>query len=170
MIGTNSSEVRGREMLYLHDVWVNWFEGEENGYNVCHFYEWRKDDTIELLDQVPLLKVDATLYHYIENELLELPQQLLEDVHHKAYIRKNHERLQQEYCFVVTDGRGIIAVDTIGYNVPIRKSRLIPRQEQMVYEMVENVQAEKYKFQMEETEKRTSYFITITSYYERINP
>ena len=24
-------------MLYLHDVWVNWFEGEENGYNVCHF-------------------------------------------------------------------------------------------------------------------------------------
>ena len=55
-------------MLYLHDVWVNWFEGEENGYNVCHFYEWRKDDTIELLDQVPLLKVDSTLYHYIENE------------------------------------------------------------------------------------------------------
>ncbi len=49
-------------------------KGEENGYNVCHFYEWRKDDTIELLDQVPLLKVDATLYHYIENELLELPQ------------------------------------------------------------------------------------------------
>ena len=92
-------------MLYLHDVWVNWFEGEENGYNVCHFYEWRKDDTIELLDQVPLLKVDATLYHYIENELLGLPQKMLEDVHHKAYIRKNHERLQQEYCFVVTDGK-----------------------------------------------------------------
>ena len=46
---------------------------------------------------------------------------MLEDVHHKAYIRKNHERLQQEYCFVVTDGKGIIAIDTIGYNVPIRK-------------------------------------------------
>ncbi len=37
---------------------------------------------------------------------------MLEDVHHKAYIRKNHERLQQEYCFVVTDGKGIIAIDT----------------------------------------------------------
>lgn len=24
-------------MLYLHDVWVNWFEGEENGYSVCYF-------------------------------------------------------------------------------------------------------------------------------------
>lgn len=34
-------------MLFLHDVWVNWFEGEENGYNVCHFHEWRKEDTVE---------------------------------------------------------------------------------------------------------------------------
>ncbi|HEX6923002.1 MAG TPA: DUF3603 domain-containing protein, partial [Bacillales bacterium] len=31
-------------MQYLGDVWVNWFEGEENGYNVCDFHEWRKDD------------------------------------------------------------------------------------------------------------------------------
>ena len=50
-------------MMYLHDVWVNWFEGEENGYNVCYFHEWRKDDSVELLDQVPLLKIDPVLYY-----------------------------------------------------------------------------------------------------------
>ncbi|KMJ57817.1 hypothetical protein AB685_13305 [Bacillus sp. LL01] len=133
-------------MLYLHDVWVNWFEGEENGYNVCHFHEWRKDDSVELLDQVPLLKVDSVLFHYIENDLQELPPSLLEDIFQKSYIRKNHERIQLDYCFVVTDGQGIIAVDTIGYNIPIRKSRLIPRQEQLVYDMVENHDYEKYSF------------------------
>ena len=125
-------------MLYLHDVWVNWFEGEENGYNVCHFHEWRKDDGVELLDQAPLLKVEPILFHYIENDLSELPQQLLDDIFQKAYLRKNHERVQLEYCFVVTDGVGILAVDTIGYSIPIRKSRLIPRQEQLVYEMIAN--------------------------------
>jgi hypothetical protein len=119
-------------MLYLHDVWVNWFEGEENGYNVCHFHEWRKDDGVELLDQAPLLKVEPILFNYIENDLSELPQQLLDDIFQKAYLRKNHERVQLEYCFVVTDGVGILAVDTIGYSIPIRKSRLIPRQEQLV--------------------------------------
>ena len=72
-------------MMYLHDVWVNWFEGEENGYNVCHFHEWRKDDSVELLDQVPLLKINPLLYSYIENDLSELPQQLLEDVYQKAF-------------------------------------------------------------------------------------
>ncbi|MEH7117410.1 YjbA family protein [Neobacillus vireti] len=133
-------------MLYLHDVWVNWFEGEENGYNVCHFHEWRKDDGVELLDQVPLVKVETLLFDYIENDLSELPQQLLDDIFQKAYLRKNHERVQLDYCFVVTDGTGILAVDTIGYNIPIRKSRLIPRQEQLVYEMISQHEAKSYHF------------------------
>jgi hypothetical protein len=133
-------------VLYLHDVWVNWFEGEENGYNVCHFHEWRKDDGVELLDQVPLIKVEQVLFDYIENDLSELPQQLLDDIYQKAYLRKNHERIQLDYCFIVTDGLGILAVDTIGYNIPIRKSRLIPRQEQLVYEMIGTHEPTKYHF------------------------
>ncbi len=133
-------------MLYLHDVWVNWFEGEENGYNVCHFHEWRKDDGVELLDQVPLLKVEPILFNYIENDLSELPRQLLDDIYQKAYLRKNHERVQLDYCFVVTDGVGILAIDTIGYHIPIRKSRIIPRQEQLVYEMISQHEALQYHF------------------------
>ncbi|MGN1401506.1 MAG: YjbA family protein [Bacillus sp. (in: firmicutes)] len=131
-------------MLYLHDVWVNWFEGEENGYNICHFHEWRKEDGIELLDQVPLLKVSSALYHYIENDLHELPEGLLRDVHQKAYCRKNHERIQLEHCFVMSDGHGIMAIDTMGYQIPIRKSRLIPRQEQVVYDMIAEAAEQKY--------------------------
>ncbi|WP_297992666.1 YjbA family protein [Anoxybacillus sp.] len=139
-------------MLYLHDVWVNWFEGEENGYNVCHFYEWRKDDAIELLDQVPVLKVSPQLFYYLENSLSEIPKALLEDVHQKAYVRKNHERIQLEYCFIATDGYGIIAIDTIGYHIPIRKSRLIPRQEQLVYDMVKEQDVRLYSFEQSERE------------------
>jgi hypothetical protein len=139
-------------MLYLHDIWVNWFEGEENGYNVCYFHEWRKDDQVELLDQVPLLKVSSALYDYIENSLSEIPQALLEDVYQKAFVRKNHERIQLDYCFVISDGKGILAVDTIGYNIPIRKSRLIPRQEQLVYDMIAEQEEAAYPFQSYEKE------------------
>ncbi|RIW35270.1 DUF3603 family protein [Bacillus salacetis] len=140
-------------MLYLHDVWVNWFEGEENGYNVCHFHEWRKEDTIELLDQVPLIKVTPGFFHFIENDLSDLPQALLNDIYQKAYLRKNHERIQMEYCFIVTDGTGILAVDTIGYSIPIRKSRIIPRQEQLVYEMTEDQECYTYNFELERKAK-----------------
>ncbi len=141
-------------MLYLHDVWVNWFEGEENGYNVCHFHEWRRgEDVIELLDQVPLLLIEPILFNYIENNMAELPEALLNDIYQKAYLRKNHERVQLEYCFVLTDGKGILAVDTIGYTIPLRKSRLIPRQEQLVYEMVEQNEPYSYSFKQEHKEK-----------------
>ncbi len=131
-------------MMYLHDVWVNWFEGEENGYNVCHFHEWKKDDTVELLDQVPVIKISRELFDYIENDLADLPEDLLNDVYQKAYLRKNHERIQLDYCFIVTDGTGILAVDTLGYQIPIRKSRIIPRQEQLVYEMIEGEETADY--------------------------
>jgi hypothetical protein len=140
-------------MLYLHDVWVNWFEGEENGYNICHFHEWRKDDGVELLDQVPLLKIDSGLFNCIENDLAELPQQLLADIHQKAYLRKNHERVQLDHCVVISDGSGILAIDTMGYNIPIRKSRLIPRQEQLVYEMLETAEGIYYSFNAKTSKK-----------------
>jgi hypothetical protein len=140
-------------MLYLHDVWVNWFEGEENGYNVCHFHEWRKDDAVELLDQVPLMKVSSRLFDYLENSLSEIPKALLDEVYQKAFVRKNHERIQLDYCFVATDGSGIMAIDTIGYHIPIRKSRLIPRQEQLVYEMVADQEERTYSFPLLETKQ-----------------
>lgn len=125
-------------MLYMHDVWVNWFEGEENGYNVSYFHEWRKEDQIELLDQVPLLYITEELFNYIENDMYDLPESLLKKIYKRAYIRKGQNRTVLDYACIVTDGNDIIVLDTIGYKIPIRKSRLIPRQEQIVYDMIKN--------------------------------
>ncbi|HET7629713.1 MAG TPA: YjbA family protein [Bacillales bacterium] len=133
-------------MQYLGDVWVNWFEGEENGYNVCEFHEWRKEDVIELLDQVPVLKIEPVLFDQIENDLADLPADLLADVHNKSFIRKNNQRQSIEYCFIAYDGMRILAVDTMGYRIPVRKSRLIPRQEQVVAEKMKDEKTSVYRF------------------------
>ena len=119
-------------MLVLNDVWVNWFEGEDKGYNVCPFFEWRKRDKIELLDTIPLLYIEKELYQYIENDLDDLPERLLMKIHNRAI--KNGRAI--EYAAVVTNGEGIIAFDTMGYRIPLKKSRLIPRHERRVYQMI----------------------------------
>ena len=49
---------------------------------------------------------------------------MLEDVHHKAYIRKNHERLQQEYCFVVTDGKELLRLTQLATMYQFAKADL----------------------------------------------
>ncbi|MGN8644606.1 YjbA family protein [Gracilibacillus sp. HCP3S3_G5_1] len=131
-------------MLYLHDVWVNWFEGEENGYNVCPFHEWRKSDGIEILDQAPILFIDDKTFEYIENDLQDIPQSMLDQIYQRAYIRKNQEREQLDYACIITDGFSVLAFDTMGYHIPIRKSRLIPRQERLVYDLIKGRTAKSY--------------------------
>lgn len=132
-------------MVHIRDVWVNWFEGEENGYNVCDFHEWRSDDRIEVLDQAILVYVTSNLFDYIENDLSDLPEDLLSEVHQQSYLRKNMSRIQLDYCFIATDGERIIAIDTMGYKTPIRKSRLTPRQEQLVYDQLKQQELRRFE-------------------------
>ncbi len=140
-------------MVHIRDVWVNWFEGEENGYNVCEFHEWRSDDRIEVLDQVILILVSSALFDYMENDLADLPEDLLEHVYQQSYLRKSMSRIQLEYCFVATDGNRTIAIDTMGYKTPIRKSRLTPRQEQLVFEKLDENELKMFsKFRKSEKE------------------
>ncbi|GGN60326.1 MULTISPECIES: DUF3603 family protein [Oceanobacillus] len=133
-------------MLYLHDVWVNWFESEENGYQVARYHEWRKEDKIELLDQTPLLYIKNDLFEYIENDLQEIPESLLDTIYKRSYNRKGQNRKAIEYACVITNGVETLAFDTIGYTIPVRKSRLIPRQEQLVYDMIKSAKAQNYGF------------------------
>lgn len=140
-------------MLYLHDVWVNWFEGDGNGYSVCYYHEWRKSDKIELLDQVPLLYINRELYDYIENDMKFLPKQLLNHIYQRTYMRKGPSRIPLDYASIVSDGTGIIVFDTAGYDFPIRKSRLIPRQEQMVYDLLKKQKKLPYKVPMNHYKK-----------------
>ncbi len=141
-------------MLYVHDIWVNWFEGEENGYNVCHFHEWRKNDSIELLDQIPVIYVDADLFDYIENDLQDIPREILELVFERAYLKKQHQRIPLDHAFIMTEGVHTLVVDTLGYEIPIRKSRMIPRQERLVLELVKNKQPERYDYHKPSKDKQ----------------
>lgn len=133
-------------MLYLHDVWVNWFVGKKEGYQVCPYYEWRKKDRVEMLEQIPVLYIQSTLFNIIENSLQPLPSSLLNQIHKKTTQKKGYERKQLTYACIVTDGKGILAFDTGGFNIPLRKSRLTVKQEQQVYHMCEKMKIQKFMF------------------------
>ncbi len=140
-------------MLYLQDVWMNWFEGEENGYNVCDYHEWRRDDQIELMDQMPVLYLTPRLFSYIENDLAEIPKKLLQTIHKRAILRKRQVKTHIEYAAIITDGRGILAFDTAGYDIPIRKSRLIPRQEQQVLRRIKEMHPQTFEYNLDSYSK-----------------
>lgn len=140
-------------MLYLHDVWVNWFEGEENSYNISHYHEWRTDDKIELIECIPVIHISEELFNHIEDSLEDLPEQLLEDIYKRTYIRKGHQKQTIDYACIITDGINTLAIDTATYSIPMRKSHLIPRQDQTVLQMVRNRKPKIYDYYKQSLDK-----------------
>lgn len=122
-------------MLYLHDIWINWFE-EENLNLVPYFHEWRKDDSAELLDQVPILIVNENLFNYIAFGKNIINDDIKKSIYRKSYYRKNHERVEADYCFICTDKNRFLVVELDSEGNVFKKSRLIPRQFQVAHEMV----------------------------------
>lgn len=101
-------------MFQMNEVWVNWAEGAEHAYNVYYPFEWKEDDRLERLLFVPALHVTPLFFDYVENGLHELPDALFVDL----------EDERNPHCFILSDGVRSLVIDTLGYSVPIRKSRM----------------------------------------------
>lgn len=109
-------------MLEIGELWVNWTEGAEYAYQVYEPFEWKEEDPLECIRRVPALKVTPSFFDYLENGLNELPEQLFLDL--------KDER--NPYCFIASDGLRSIVIDTLGYQTPMRKSRLRYDDERMI--------------------------------------
>lgn len=123
-------------MLYLHDVWANWSE-EDNFYLIPDFHEWRKEETIELIDDAPLIKVNAGLFNKIAfgNEKLD---EIGNRVYRKGSLRKNHERIVMDYMFIVSDGERVLSVKLDRDKCVTHRSHLYTRNYQLAIEMVKD--------------------------------
>lgn len=133
-------------MLCLHDVWFNWFDGAMKPYEVCEFFEWKNSDNVDLGLQVPLFHVKKQFFDYIEDGMSDLPEDLLSTVSGNSFRRVNNIR-KPANIFIVTDGDRTLGVDTTGLNTPIRKSRLIPRHERLVREIISDNNSQPLKFE-----------------------
>ncbi len=133
-------------MLYLQTIWVNWFEREKYGFNVFEYFEWHKNDTIEMIDRMPIVFVEEPFFLTIENSLNPLPKKLLDYVHNQAFIRKGNENRVLPFVFVLTDGERVLAIDTLGTDIPYKKSRLIPKQERKTIELMTIAKVKKFNY------------------------
>jgi hypothetical protein len=127
-------EEKSMSVRCIHDVQFNWVDGGSRRHEIPEYHEWKKGDTLELYDSVPVVKVEPALFNALEDGYEEIPKELLEFVH-KVARRINpetHRKNQVEYCFVATDGKNVIAINTEGDNKPNLKSRLNLRHDQFV--------------------------------------
>ena len=141
-------------MNYLHDVWCNWVDGTTRGYSIPHYHEWKDEDSVQLIDQIPLLLITPELFDFLEDGYDDIPQEILDHIHNRAFIQgKNGSKKRIAYAMVTTDGHRVLTINTEGDKLPSLKSRMIPRQERLVLEMMEDLVPFSLKWEMPETEE-----------------
>lgn len=138
-------------MKLLHDIWVSWTRSAANFHSIPEFHEWKRDDKITLLDNIPAIKVNPNTFDGIENSLQNLPKSLLDSAKGRAVQRIDSERIKIDTAFLITDGQNTLAVHTEGTNKPILKSRLIPRQERLLIDYCDNQEPVQYNEQNTQT-------------------
>jgi hypothetical protein len=141
-------------MSFMRDVWVNWFYGAEAGVEVCRYYEWRKEDTIQLIERIPVIKITSEAFFHLENGMPELPEVLLKRIAHQTTMRTKCGIETLQYCALFTDGDDVLAIDTADYRIPLKKSRLVPRHEAAVLTLA--LQLQEFALELEPPMENTS--------------
>ena len=121
-------------MLEIGELWVNWTEGAEYGYQVYQPFEWKEEDPLERILRVPAFNVSAQFFDYLENGFNELPEALFLDIQNE----------RNPYCFVASDGFRTLVVDTLGYQTPMRKSRMGLEQERLILRYLRHEEVKNY--------------------------
>lgn len=118
-------------MKYVHDIHVNWVDGGSRKHEIPEYFEWKDEDPIELYDTIPAIAVTSKVFNILEDGYVEIPFNLLNEIH-KVAKRINPDTQRKntvEYCFIISDRKKVLVINTEGDNRPNLKSRLVPRME-----------------------------------------
>lgn len=129
--------------MYVHDVWVNWFYGSFKSFEIPELHEWWSSDDVEIFDTMPVVYVTEATLDSVQDSMEELPVEVLDLVRKRAVKRgKWGAKEGIEYAMILTDGTRSLAVDTEGTAIPQRKSKLIPRQDKLIIELIKDKQVD----------------------------
>lgn len=155
----------------IQDVWINWSDGEDKRNRLPEYFEWKEEDKPHNFVQMPVVLIDSELLSFIEEECKELPRDLLKLIEGQARnLNPATKRVRKEnYAAVLTDGERILAIYTEGSKKPTLKSRLIPRQDNIVRKLVEDEDVAEIKWEKPEVKKPKGDGSLIQSILE-VNP
>lgn len=69
----------------------------------------------------------------------------------------------------MTEGVHTMVIDTLGYEIPIRKSRMIPRQERLVLELIKSRKPQEFSFNAKSQDKQYHILSFATTIHARFD-
>lgn len=114
-------------MKYIYDIYLNFQK------KLYEFYDWNKNDKIYHIRRIPAIKVDyKILKDIIENDVEFILDNL--DLENKCEYYEGKSIKKFKTCFLITDGKNIIALN-IKENFTLKSKLLLFEEDDIIREL-----------------------------------
>lgn len=113
-------------MTYIYDILLNFTDDER----LLEFFEWEKEDTIEHIKKIPLIRVSTKQLETLINNQIIIEKNFLDKIEDTTQLYKNSNNIQ--YATLISDLNKVIAVEFNNKGEVIGKSSLLLDEEEAV--------------------------------------
>src|SRR5699024_3721731 len=90
-------------MMYMYNVWVNWWPHHDLEPSILEYYEWKKTDRIEKLERVPVVYVSKQLLSYLSQYDAIMPKKIAKTIYNRTFVMKDNQRIVYPYACIVSN-------------------------------------------------------------------
>ncbi len=136
-------------MNTVYDLFLNFQE------QAFDFFEWTKQDTIEHIKKIPMVRVDTTTVLDFLYKDVQVSFPFLGEIHN---LTEKYDLEKLEYACLFSDGKIAVAVEFSKDGFSIYKSRLLLDDEEEIIRYVSNEEKQKIEYQVVSPDFRMTFF------------
>ena len=115
-------------MLYIYDILLNW-----NKDKLYDFYEWEKNDKIEHIKKIPLIRIEKGIINNFIHKNIKLEKEFVDKIYNLPESYTSKKVVKIPYAFLLTDGAFVLAIKTDKEgNVKFRSKLIIDEEEEIL--------------------------------------
>lgn len=119
------------------------------------FFEWSKQDTIEHVKKIPMIRISEKAMLDFFNQQIQIPQFFLESIYN---MTEKYDLTKLEYACLFSDGKMTLAVEFDKDGESIYKSRLLLEDEDEINKYALHEKELELDYQVMDQEKKQTFF------------
>lgn len=149
-------------MNYVYDIVLNLNE------KLYNFYDWNKEDKIELFIKIPIIKVDQDTIRELINSKTIVSKELLNKIYRKNDLFSTNKVLHKEYISIFSSNDISVAIEFDKTGLSIKKSYISIDEETDILEYIKHLKYSIVDYKVVEKKQDKNLYKTRYELEERI--
>ena len=141
-------------MIYIYDILLNFCDNNL----IYDFYEWNNNDDIENIKKIGLFHVSREVFDDLLNYECIIDSKLLIETYRTCEVYKSKRVKVLDYCFLISDGDRVLALELNKEGRTIYKSKLLLDEEEEIAILASNLEIYNFNYKIIKKVLNNRYF------------